>query len=369
MAQRTLTGRRREKRRREERDRHEERFEERRAKLVEALAAEMPLAEAEAEADARLARSRRVKDGRPAESQTGLREGLVTGQLRGAYEVRLGAEESCAAAVRRGTRSPHPDSTLVAVGDRVRLAAVENVIVEVLPRRNRLSRASKVHRTVEQVLVANIDLLVIVASVCDPYLKPGLIDRYLLSAAKFGIEPLVCFNKVDLAPDGDWREVQAVYDELGIPTLATSATDGSGLEELRSGLARGTSVLSGQSGVGKSSLLNAIDPGLGLLVGEVMQQARKGRHTTTHARLIPFAFGGQVADTPGIKEFTLWDIEAAEVPRLYPEFVALEAGCRFHNCSHVHEPDCAVVQAVEEGRLSALRYRNYLQILETLSEG
>lgn len=368
MAQKTWTQQRLRKRQQEERDRQDERQQARHAKLVENLAGEHGLEEAEAEADQRMARSRRVKDGRLFEEETGLRPGLVVGQRRGNFKVKLDAGGEVAAIDRKGTRSPHENSTLVAVGDRVRLSAAEDVIVEVLQRVNRLSRASKVHRSVEQVIVANVDILVVVSSVADPYLKPGLIDRYLLTAEKHGIEPLICLNKVDLDPEGDWREVAAVYEAVGYRVIAASAVDGSGLDELREALAIGTSVLSGQSGVGKSSLLNAIDTELKLPVGEVMRQARKGRHTTTHTRLIPFAFGGHVADTPGVKEFTLWNIEAAELPGLYREFREHAGDCRFHNCTHVHEPDCAVMAALEEGLIAELRYRNYLQILETLNE-
>lgn len=376
MAQNTWTRRRRDKRRRDEQDRHEERREQRRAALLEQGHAVLGLDGAEELSDQALQRTVRSsrKGGESggagageADSSSAV-EALVVHYRRNHYELRLADGSSLVGASRSTTRTPHHDSTLITVGDRVLVNAASGIIEEVLERRTRISRASKIHREVEQVLVANVDQLLVVASVQDPYLKPGLIDRYLLTAERFGIAAVVCLNKIDLADPEEWMEVADAYRGAGYPVLACSAADGRGLEELRLALKDRVSVLSGQSGVGKSSLLNALDSQLGLPVGEVMRQARKGRHTTTHSRLIPFRFGGYVADTPGIKEFTLWRMEVAEVGLLYPDIRVWAPKCRFNNCTHTHEPDCAVEAAVERGEISLLRYRTYLQVIETLHE-
>jgi ribosome biogenesis GTPase len=368
MAQNTWTRRRREKRRRDEQDRHEERREQRRAALMGQGHAE-GLEESEEQSDQALLRTVKARAGRGEEARSRvLEEGLVVHYRRNHYELRLADGRELAALSRSTTRTPHHDATLITVGDRVLVDAARGVIEEVLERRNRISRASKIHREVEQVLVANVDQLLVVASVRDPYLKPGLIDRYLLAARRFGIPALVVFNKVDLAPREVWEDEAAAYREAGQRVLECSAAAGKGLEELREALRGRVSVLSGQSGVGKSSLLNALDPGLELPVREVMRQARKGRHTTTHSRLIPFRFGGYVADTPGIKEFTLWRMTPQEVADLTPELRDWAAKCRFNDCTHTHEPDCAVAAAAEAGLIPPLRYRSYLQILESLLE-
>jgi ribosome biogenesis GTPase len=367
MAQNTWTTRRRDKRKRDEADRHEERREQRRASLME-QGHELGLEESEEQSDQALQRTVKDRSRRNVDAVSTLVEGLVVHYRRNQFDLVLADGSALRAASRSTTRSPHGDSTLITVGDRVLVQPVRAVIEEVLPRRNRISRASKIHRQVEQVLVANVDQLLVVASVQDPYLKPGLIDRYLLAAQRFDIEAVVCLNKVDLAPRELWEEVADSYKDSGLRVLECSATTGQGLDELRDVLRDRISVLSGQSGVGKSSLLNELDPDLKLPVGEIMRQARKGRHTTTHSRLIPFRFGGYVADTPGIKEFTLWRMTPQEVAELYPDLREWASKCRFNDCTHTHEPDCAVAEAVDEGRIPLLRYRTYLQILESLLE-
>ena len=367
MAQNTWTRRRRDKRKRDDQDRHEERREQRRATLMEQGHA-LGLEESEEQSDQVGMRTVKAGAGRTETASSTLEEALVVHYRRNHYELRLADGRVLAAASRSTTRTPHHDATLITVGDRVLVDSARGIIEEVLPRRSRISRASKIHREVEQVLVANVDQILVVASVKDPYLKPGLIDRYLLAAERFGIQGLLVLNKVDLAPREEWEEVADAYREAGVPVLECSAEAGVGLDALREALRDRISVLSGQSGVGKSSLLNALDPDLKLPVGAVMRQARKGRHTTTHSRLIPFRFGGFVADTPGIKEFTLWRMSPQEVANLYPDLRDWAAKCRFNDCTHTHEPDCAVAEAVEAGHISPLRYRTYLQILESLLE-
>lgn len=368
MAQKTWTSKRRIKRQREEQDRQEERREQRRASVMGQSVSQLGLEAAEELSDQSIARSRRVKSGQRAAAEGQLQEGRVIQYRRTLFEVQLEDGRLIKARSRSTTVSPHHDSTLVAVGDRVLIDSEQGVITEVLARRNRVGRASKIHSEIEQVIVANVDQLLVVASVRDPYLKPGVLDRYLLAAELHGIDALIILNKVDLDPDGEWREIADVYRNVGYPVLETSAESGGGLDELRDVLAGKVSVFSGQSGVGKSSLLNALDPQLELPVAEIMQGARKGRHTTTHSRLIPFQFGGWVADTPGIKEFRLWGMTENDIAKLYPEFREPSSDCYFSNCTHTHEPDCAVKEAIDSGAVSLLRYRNYLQVLEQLRE-
>ena len=370
MAQRTWTRKRLERRQKREQSRQEERREQLRATTMQ-RATGLGLDQAEEVADLKVQRTRRVKSGQADRDTEARTEGLVVGYKRNSFVVET-ARGVIQCRSRSTTVTPHEDSTLVAVGDRVAVIPAgdgDGVIVEVFERQNRLCRAAKLHTDIEQVIVSNIDQLVVVASVRDPYLKPGLIDRYLVTAAKYDILPVVCLNKVDLDPDGDWQQTAVIWQELGVTVLQLSAVSGRGLDQLRDTLHDRTSVLSGQSGVGKSSLLNALDPQLELPVGKIMHQARKGRHTTTSSRLIPLAFGGHVVDTPGIKEFALYGITPEELAWLFPEFVSHAPDCRFSNCRHLAEPGCAVKQAVEDGRIAELRYRNYVQMYDTLSQG
>ena len=319
-------------------------------------------------ADEQLARRVKVKSATVEEAPKG-RPGLVVAYRRNAFRVEHEDGTVVPCHTRSTTRTSHVDSTLVAVGDQVLVDTLPDgmgVIVEVLPRRNCLSRSSKLHRAVEQVLVSNIDQVLIVASVQEPWLKPGLIDRYLVTAAVNGFDSLICFNKIDLDPEHHFHVVQELYESLGYRCCATSAETGEGLDGLRELLADRTTVLSGQSGVGKSSLLNALDPELRLAVRKISQYNSKGTHTTTAARLVRLDFGGHVVDTPGIKELSLWGVGREDVQTGYPEILKEAAVCRFGNCRHMEEPGCAVIEAVDEGRISPLRYQNYLSILESL---
>lgn len=368
MAQKTWTRKRRQKRQREESDRHLQRQEARKARQLKQGSDELDLEESDAHLDESLARSRRSKSSEDEALGEAL-DGLVLRYHRSSFEVEAGKQRfDCR--TRSTTRSPHPDSTLVAVGDRVLIQPTpeegEAVIVEVLPRRNKLSRSSKLHEDIEQVIVANVDQLVIISSLAEPYPKPGLIDRYLVTAAVNGFEPLICFNKADLDPDNVYQELLDLYLDLGYACFRTSADSGEGLDRLRKALAGKSSVFSGQSGVGKSSLLNALNPELGLKVGEISAYNSKGRHTTTNSSLISFNFGGHVVDTPGIKELSLWNVDAGNLQQGFPEILELAEQCRFRNCSHRHEPDCEVLKALDEGRLHPLRYQNYESILESL---
>jgi ribosome biogenesis GTPase len=270
-----------------------------------------------------------------------------------------GREVRCV--VRRVLRTLATDERgVVATGDHVWFLPApggEGVIERVEPRHGLLTRAS---RGREHVLVANVDQVVIVVSLVEPELKPHLIDRYLASAAQGRIAPLVCLNKADLVDPAAYQPLVGFYSQLDIPALLTSAETGLGIGRLRDRLRGRQTVFSGQSGVGKSSLLNAVQPGLGLRVREVSEVNQKGRHTTTTAQLLPLDFGGWVVDTPGIRQFQLWDILPEEVEGFFPEFRPYVPLCAYPDCTHTHEDRCAVKGAVVRRRISERRYTSYL---------
>jgi ribosome biogenesis GTPase len=272
--------------------------------------------------------------------------------------------------VRRLLKSLATDErNIVTTGDRVWIRpatdSAEGVIERVEPRRGVLTRAS---RRREHVLVANVDQLVIVISLVQPDLKPHLIDRYIASALKGDLAPIICLNKIDLADPAELQPLVGAYSQLGIPTLLTSAATGYGIVRLR-GLLRGrATVFSGQSGVGKSSLLNAVQPGLGLRVREVSDVNQKGRHTTTTAELIRLEAGGWVVDTPGVRQLQLWDTIPEEVEGYFREFRPYVPLCRFPDCTHVHEIGCAVKAAVQRKHISMRRYQSYLGLFHGVNE-
>jgi len=235
----------------------------------------------------------------------------------------------------------------------------QGVIQRVEPRRGCISRTS---RNRQHLIAANIQQCLIVTSCAEPGIKPNLIDRFLVTAEKSGVQPLIVLNKIDLVDPADLQPTIGNFAQLGYQVLAISATKGWGIELLRRQLQNRRTVVVGQSGVGKSSLLNVIEPGLGLRVREVSQENQKGRHTTTTAQLIPLQLGGYVLDTPGIRQFQMWDLVPAEAALWYREFRPWADRCRFPNCSHTHEQDCAVKSAVADGRISLRRYDSYCQI-------
>jgi ribosome biogenesis GTPase / thiamine phosphate phosphatase len=265
-------------------------------------------------------------------------------------------------AVRRLLRSLTTDErNIVTTGDRVWFRPAvndEGLIERVEPRHGLLTRAS---RQREHVMVANVDQVVIVMSLVEPELKPHLIDRYLASAEQGGIAPLLCLNKADLVDPVDYQPLIGLYSQLGVPTRLTSASTGQGIAWLKERLRGRETVFAGQSGVGKSSLLNAVQPGLGLRVREVSEVNQKGKHTTTTAELLRLdELDGWVVDTPGIRQFELWDIIPEEVEGFFPELRPLVPLCAFPDCTHTHEDRCAVKRAVERRLVSASRYLSYL---------
>ena len=251
------------------------------------------------------------------------------------------------------TEQRHP----VAAGDwvQIRTDADGGVIHSIEPRRNSLCRASRGRR---HVIVANVDQTVIVGSAALPDLKPGLIDRLLVAAESAGIRPIICINTVDLVDASKLVPLAGVYARMGYTTVLCSAVTGIGIARLQHELAGRVTAIVGQSGVGKSSLLNTLDPNLTLPVAEVSRDNEKGRHTTTTARLIPHALGGSFVDTPGVRQFQLWEIVRAEVPAAFRDLRPLANLCRFPDCSHTHEQDCAVKHAVADGLLDTRRWES-----------
>lgn len=290
----------------------------------------------------------------------------------------VGANHSCVqtddgrtydCSVRRVMRTMERESrNLIAAGDRVVFRPADGqtgVIERIEPRHSTLSRG--VARSAH-IIVANIDQAAIVASASDPPLKPALIDRFLVSCEVGGARGIVCINKADTIQPAHLQPLIGQYARLGCEVILTSATSGTGIERLRQLLRGKATVLTGQSGVGKSSLLNAIQPGLGLRTATVSQDSGKGRHTTRVAELVPLECGGWVVDTPGIRQFQLWAVEAEEVEAYFVEFRPFVAYCKFPNCSHTHETGCAVLSAVSQGLISALRYESYTRILSGEAE-
>ncbi len=260
----------------------------------------------------------------------------------------------------------------VTVGDRVGFVVdgpgsgqtPEGVIESIEPRRGVLQRLAG--RRV-QTIVVNVDQAIIVSSAGQPDPKPHLIDRYMVSAHAGEIAPVICMNKIDLDVDGFAVGLLDRYERLGYRTVRTSAATGEGIEALREMLRDRISVIAGQSGVGKSSLLNALQPGLELRVGAVHAQTEKGKHTTTTACMHRLAFGGYVVDTPGIRSFDLSVIPAGELEAYFAEFVPLVPKCKFPDCTHTHETECAVVSAVESGEIHPDRYATYLGLFQEAS--
>jgi len=253
----------------------------------------------------------------------------------------------------------------VAIGDQVTFSPERRRIEEIQPRRTVLSRTDPHNPRIQRVIAANVDIVVNVVSLKTPPLHPGLIDRYLIAIGKSGAAPLICVNKVDLQASPEELDPMRPYQDVGIPVIFCSAATGIGLAELSEALAGKLCVFAGHSGVGKSSLLNALNPKLEIATGSVSSANAKGRHTTTSSALYRLANGATVIDTPGIREFGLWDITRDELRNYYQEFAGHP--CAFSDCTHTHEPDCGVKQAVASGAIPKPRYESYARILASLA--
>ena len=238
-------------------------------------------------------------------------------------------------------------------------------LVRVLPRRTTLSRPDPRQPSRTRVIVANIDAVVIVVSVVAPALHPRLIDRYLVAVQRGGAEPIICVNKIDQLPPGDRSELEQLepYRRIGIRVIEASAETGAGIEDLRAAIAGKTCAFVGHSGVGKSSLANALDPSLGVKVGTISEAHRRGQHTTTASSLHVIEGGAKVIDTPGVRSFSLDNLSPEQIREAFTEFSPFVDDCRYNDCTHLHEPKCAVRAAAELGQIPIERYETYRRIL------
>jgi ribosome biogenesis GTPase len=276
---------------------------------------------------------------------------------RGEVEVVYG---DALVTLRLGGRNAHLRQQL-AIGDEVGFDSERAALLSVLPRRTQLARLRPGRRGELQVVAANVDRLAIVTSVADPPFRAGLVDRLMLAALAGGLEPLLVVNKLDLLGGSELPDEIAAYREI-LSTHAVSARSGTGLEALRGALRGARTVLAGHSGVGKSSLMNALEPELQLATGELARHGR-GRHTTARSTWIRLEPGSIAIDTPGVREIATGAVPRELVERVYPDVARLAAGCRFRDCAHAAEPGCAVRAAVERGELRAARAKGYARLL------
>jgi ribosome biogenesis GTPase / thiamine phosphate phosphatase len=299
-----------------------------------------------------------------------VRVGFVVATSRGPCEIELADGTRCHAQLPKALA--RDDRGVLAVGDEVELelrTAGDLVVAKRLPRRSRLARPDPFQPQRERVLVANLDLGIVVASLRHPPLATGLIDRFLVALQHGGVAVAIAVNKVDLGA-GDPGTSRALallapYRALGVPVALCSAHTGEGLDTLRGWLAGRTAAFVGHSGVGKSSLLNALLPGADAAIGGVAAGRGKGRHTTSQARVYRLPGGARLVDTPGVRELGLRRLAPRELAVYFDEFEPFAAECRFRDCSHVHEPECAVRAAAERSALAPERFATYLRILES----
>ena len=261
----------------------------------------------------------------------------------------------------KGVRSTNP----VVVGDEVACEADEGgdyVIADILPRRNYVIRRASNLSKESHIIAANVDQALLMASLRSPETPTEFVDRFLVTCEAYKVPVTILLSKLDLQDAEAVAEFRAVYEGAGYRVLEVSVREGRGVEEVRELLAGRTTLVSGNSGVGKSTLIQAIDPSLDIRTGEISESHHKGRHTTTFSTMYPLAGGGAVLDTPGLKGFGLIDIDEAELWHYFPEMMRVAPACRFYNCTHTHEPGCAVTEAVKAGEIAWPRYESYLKI-------
>ncbi|MCQ2235599.1 MAG: ribosome small subunit-dependent GTPase A [Bacteroidales bacterium] len=258
----------------------------------------------------------------------------------------------------------------VAVGDYVSISieAGEGMITEVLPRKNYVVRRASNLSKQTHVLAANVDQALLVATINYPVTTPVFIDRFLASAEAFDVPVILIFNKVDRYDQQlkeELKSFEAIYKNMGYEVIEISAKHDEGLEQVKEILKGKVSVIAGHSGVGKSTLINKIEPGLNLRTDEISETNNSGKHTTTYAEMHPFSFGGYIIDTPGVRGFGITGIEKNEIAHYFRDIFKISDRCQYNNCTHRHEPGCAVKQAVEEGELPYSRYQSYINIVDS----
>ncbi len=291
--------------------------------------------------------------------------GVVLETVGGIYQVGLDEGSTIQASLRGRLKQEFRLGDRVVAGDRVEVERGDDgslTIEAVHPRRTRLVRAGPGGRK-PKVVAANVDRLAAVMAADHPAFRPETADRFLVLGEVCGLEPVLVINKMDLpGADALGPSLEERYRAAGYPILLASVESGRGIPEFRDLLSRGITILAGPSGVGKSSLLNAIAPGLKLRTGEVSRREGRGKHTTVSARLLELPGGGWVVDTPGFSEVEFWSLEPMDLARAFPEFRDLAHECRFRSCTHLHEPDCAVQEALEVGAVDASRFASYRQL-------
>jgi ribosome biogenesis GTPase len=300
------------------------------------------------------------------------REAVVMSGTGGVWQVRTDDGEYLDAPMRGRLKKNEEDSLKLTVGDRVVLEPGSHgetwVVGTILPRKSQLARRMPGGGHGERIVAANVDQVVVVFAAAKPDPHVRMLDRFLVIAEGNSLDARIVINKIDLVDEGETRARFADYGTAGYPMHFTSVKAGIGLEELHDALAGRMSVLSGPSGVGKSSLLNGMYPGLNLRVGEISESVNKGRHTTVGGKLHPLPDAGYVVDTPGLREVGMWGMPSEHLDACFPELRARLEECRFGDCTHVTEPECAVREAVEAGEISRARYESYVKLREELED-
>ena len=298
-----------------------------------------------------------------------MHKGVVICATGSWYDVLAEDGTSCKCRIRgrmrlKGVRSTNP----VVVGDEVLFTAEGDdfVIEELSPRRNYIIRRASNLSKESHIIAANIDRAMLVVTLSSPRTAPEFIDRFLVTCEAYSIPATILLAKIDLASDSreQVEAFRATYESAGYEVVEISAKFGTGLERVRVLVGGHTTLVAGNSGVGKATLIGALEPTLEVRTGEISQSHHKGRHTTTFSTMYPLTGGGSIIDTPGVKGFGLIDIEDAELCRFFPDMMRYAPECRYYNCTHVHEPGCAVIRAVEVGEIAYSRYESYLKILD-----
>ena len=267
----------------------------------------------------------------------------------------------------KGIKSTNP----VSVGDNVNFEFEDGketgVINKIFDRKNYIIRKSVNLSKQTHIIASNIDIAFLLVTVNNPPTSPGFIDRFLATAEAYSIPVVILFNKLDMYNDDELEKLamlDEIYSDIGYKCIAISATKNIDIESVKELMKDKTTMFSGHSGVGKSTLINCIEPSLNLKTSEISKQHKQGLHTTTFAEMFKLDFGGFIIDTPGIKGFGVVDFEPEEITDYFPEFFRLKSGCKFNNCMHINEPKCAIKDAVETGEIASSRYNSYLQIVD-----